>query len=835
MIAIENVRLFDEVQARTRELEELLQQQTATADVLKVISRSAFDLQTVLDTLAASAAALIGANFAVMNLKRGDVIRPEATFGSTPELVEFLAKTPQRPGRRTVAGRVLITGEVQNIRDVLDDPEYDFGDAPQLGKFRALLGVPLFRDHKVEGSFTLGREQPGAFAQRQIEIVQTFADQAVIAIENVRLFDEVQARTRDLEELLAQQTATADVLKVISRSAFNLQAVLDTLVASAAKLCDADQAGVFQRRGDLYHWAANYGYSPELTAYAQTHPFAPGPGSTTARVALEGRTIHNPDVLADPNYTAGEYQRLGNYRTNLGVPLLRGGAPIGVFILTRHKVRPFTERQIELVETFADQAVIAIENSRLFDEVQAKTRDLEESLEQQTASAEILRVISSSPTDVQPVFDAIAHSAATLCEATNGAVFRLRDGLIHLVGHYSMSQKQLASLQRSFPAPLDRAIASGRAILDRAVIYIPDIAAEPGYPAALAKTGLRSVLSVPMLRYGELIGSINVSREAVRPFSGRQIELLRTFADQAVIAINNVGLFNETQEALRQQTATSDILKVIASSPNNLQPVLDKIVETACRLCGAYDAVVLLREGDQLRPAAHHGPIPLTFASQEISRGLLAGRAVIERRAIHIDDIAKHADEYPVAAALASQRSVTGSGEMLWRANLVMPLMREGEAVGAIGLRRVEPVAFSESQIELLKTFADQAVIAIENVRLFDEVQAKTRDLEELLQQQTATADVLKVISRSAFDLQAVLRTLVESAAKLCGADKATITREVNGVYYRAELYGFSDEFMDQIRNVPVAPERGSITGLAMLEGKAISGGRRRGRPRILA
>ena len=248
-------------------------------------------------------------------------------------------------------------------------------------------------------------------------------------------------------------------------------------------------------------------------------------------------------------------------------------------------------------------------------------------------------------------------------------------------------------------------------------------------------------------------------------FPSRQIELLKTFADQAVIAINNVGLFNETREALRQQTATSDILQVIASSPNNLQPVLDKIVETACRLCGAYDAVVLLREGEQLRAAAHHGPIRLTFASQEISRGLLAGRAVIERRAIHIDDIAKYADEYPVAAALASQRSVTGSGEMLWRANLVMPLMREGEAVGAIGLRRAEPVAFSESQIELLKTFADQAAIAIENVRLFDEVQAKTRDLEESLQQQTATADVLKVISRSAFDLQAVLRTLVESAA----------------------------------------------------------------------
>ncbi len=229
----------------------------------------------------------------------------------------------------------------------------------------------------------------------------------------------------------------------------------------------------------------------------------------------------------------------------------------------------------------------------------------------------------------------------------------------------------------------------------------------------------------------------------------------------------------ELAEARRQQTATSDILKVIASSPGELQPVLDKIVEAACRLCNAYDAVVLLREGDQLRVAAHYGPIPITFASQAISRGLLAGRAVIERRAIHIDDIAKHADEYPVAAALASQRTAAGSGEMLWRANLVMPLIREGEAVGVIGLRRAEPVPFSEGQIELLKTFSDQAVIAIENVRLFDEVQARTSDLTESLEQQTASADILRVISQSPTDARPVFERIVVTAARVLKCDLA--------------------------------------------------------------
>ena len=272
------------------------------------------------------------------------------------------------------------------------------------------------------------------------------------------------------------------------------------------------------------------------------------------------------------------------------------------------------------------------------------------------------------------------------------------------------------------------------------------------------------------------------AKERDKPRRQRLAEVLaEREAELAEARRQNARLFDEVQakthnleealqEALRQQTATSDILKVIASSPNDLQPVLDNIVETACRLCSAYDAVVLLREGDQLRIVAHHGPIPITFASQQISRGWASGRAVIERRTIHIDDIAEHADEYPVAAALASRGVAAGSGKMLWRANVVVPLMRKGEAIGVIGLRRTEPVPFSEGQIELLKTFSDQAVIAIENARLFDEVQAKTRDLTEALQQQTATADVLKVISRSAFELDMVLKTLADSARSLSGA-----------------------------------------------------------------
>jgi two-component system, NtrC family, sensor kinase len=806
----QNSRLLDEMLAKTSDLEEALAQQAATANVLSVISRSAFDLDALLKTLTDSARSLSGARAAAVYLRNGEVFRLRAESGVPPEFLEYARANPSRAGKDTLIGRVAMIGEAVHIPDVAADPDYSYGHGPQIGGYRAMFGAPLIRDGKVDGVFGLVHPKPGAFTPRQMEMVRAFADQAVIAIENVRLFDEVQ-------EALERQTATADILKVIAASPADVHPVFQAIATSANKLIGGFTTAVFRIFGDAAHLAAftstNPGGDEALKALFPL-PLARFPGIDRV---LAGESAEITDTELDPEVRV--LARVRGFRSMLVTPLTSNGAPIGAISVTREGAGTFSSHQVQLLKTFADQAVIAIENVRLFDEVQTRTRDLTESLEQQTGSAEILRVISSSPTDVQPVLDAIAHSAATLCEATNGAVFRLRDGLIHLVGHYSMSQKQLASLQQSFPAPLDRAIASGRAILDRAVIHIADIAAEPGYPAALATTGLRSVLSVPMLRNGESIGSINVSREAVRPFSGRQIELLKTFADQAVVAINNVGLFNETQEALRRQTATSDILKVIASSPNNLQPVLDKIVETACRLCGAYDSVVLLREGDQLRPAAHDGPIPLTFASQEISRGLLAGRAVIERRAIHIDDIAKHSDEYPVAVALASQGSAAGSGEMLWRANLVMPLMREGEAVGAIGLRRAEPVAFSEGQIELLKTFADQAVIAIENVRLLDQVHARTRDLSEALQQQTATADVLKVISRSAFDLQAVFDTLIGSAVELSGSHSGAICVRDGEVFrYRSSSGpGASSELHNYLLEHPAKPGRGSIVGRAVL------------------
>jgi signal transduction histidine kinase len=370
VIAIENTRLLNE-------LRESLQQQTATADVLKVISRSTFDLQTVLETLVESAARLCRADRAAIRLARDGVYQHVASYGFPPNHVEYMRNHPLGPDRTSIVGRVALEGRSIHIPDVQGDPELTLMQASGVARVRTALGVPMLREGNPVGVLVLARATVEPFTDKQIELVETFADQAVIAIENVRLFDEVQARTEELSESLQQQTATADVLKVISRSTFDLKSVLQTLVESAGRLCDADFATITRQKDGVLFFAEAYGYSSEFIEYVRALPVERGRGTATGRALLEGRVIHIADVLADPDYTWAEAQRLGGYRTVLGVPMLREGIPVGVLTLTRSEVRPFTDKQIELVSTFADQAAIAIENVRLFDEIQDKSRQLE--------------------------------------------------------------------------------------------------------------------------------------------------------------------------------------------------------------------------------------------------------------------------------------------------------------------------------------------------------------------------------------------------------------------------------------------------------------------------
>ncbi|TKW74397.1 MAG: GAF domain-containing protein, partial [Bradyrhizobium icense] len=431
-----------------------------------------------------------------------------------------------------------------------------------------------------------------------------------------------------------------DVLKVISRTTFDLQPVLDTLVNTAAILCNADMAFIMRRVGDEYRAGAAVGFSETYIDFLTHHPLTVDRGSVTGRAVLERHPVQILDVAADPEYTLSEAQTLANQRTALGVPLLRESEPIGVIVLARRRVEAFTQKQIDLIATFADQAVIAIENVRLFDELRQRTGDLSEALTYQTSSANILNVIASSPTDVQPVLAAIVESACELCEA-HDAIVLLKDGDdLRFNAHHG-------PIPIGFEKwPINRRWTAGRAFLDRKAVYLRDLLSDEGndFPDSqeLAREpGHRSILSVPLLREGESIGVIALRRTEVRPFTEKQIALLQTFADQAVIAIGNVRLFEEVQqrtrelsEALTYQTGSSNILRVIASSPTDVKPVLKAIVESACELCDASDALLRLKNGDHLDFSAHHGPIFVEEDSMPISRTWTGGLAVIEQKTV---------------------------------------------------------------------------------------------------------------------------------------------------------------------------------------------------------
>jgi GAF domain-containing protein len=799
-----------------RERDEALGQQTATSDILKVISRSTFDLQVVLNSLVESAARLCDSDHAWLFRRDGEVYRWATGYGLSGEGHEQIKQYQQAlahsPSRGSVVGRTALEGQPVQIVDVLADPEYALLDLQKIGNYRTALGIPLLREDLPIGVLVLTRSEPRPFTNKQIELLTTFAAQAVIAIENARLLNE-------LRESLRQQTATADVLKVISRSTFDLQTVLDTLLESAARLCEARRGVMSRRHGDSYHGVAFYNASPEIIDFVKRHPIKPGRHTITARVALERRTIHVADLQADPEYN---YVRrdVDPIRTELGVPMFRGNDLVGVIILYKLVVQPFTDKQIDLVTTFADQAVIAIENARLFEAEQQRTRELTESLEQQTATSKVLDVISRSAFDLRAVFEAVVENSVRLCGAERGFVYRFDGEPLRMAVGYNVSQK-LREFAEQNPIHPGRQSAAARAALERRTIHIPDVFADPGYTYGAKDVGkFRTVLGVPILKGDDLLGVIVIHpQDGIRPFTDKQIALVETFADQAAIAIENVRLLDalrqrtdDLTESLERQTATSDVLRVISSSPSDIQPVLETIGERAEKLCNAEISVVSIVDGELIRLASIHG---MTEAGVEAVRrvfpmrrtdGTVTARAILTRDVCHVADVLGDPEYHKI------QRTARIGG---FRGGLGVPMVRDEQVIGAIFVARRQPGLFSDAQVQLLKTFADQAVIAIENVRLFKEIKYS-------LEQQTATADVLKIISRSTFDLRTVLQTLVESAARFCDADKANIIREKDGGFYTAEAYGYSREFLDYIKNIPIKAERGSASGRALAEGRVV-------------
>jgi GAF domain-containing protein/sensor histidine kinase YesM len=835
VIAIENARLLNE-------LRESLEQQTATADVLKVISSSPGDLEPVFEAMLANATRICDAKFGHLFLSEGDdfrVVALQSVSLTYPDWLKRGSKLVPSDNPHGPLAQLARAKKIVHITDLAAEQAYIERNARMIALVessgaRTFLGVPMFKEGTLVGAIAIYRQEVRPFSDKQIELMTNFAAQAVIAIENTRLLNELRQRTDDLSESLEQQTATAEVLKVISSSSGELQPVFEAMLENATRLCAAKFGNLYLCEGDAFRTTAMHNVPPAFAEARRREPLIqPRPGSLLGRIRSTMEAVHVPEVTADQGYIERHplfvsAVELGGFRSLLAVPMLKDGNLIGAIVIYRQEPGSFTDKQIELVKNFAAQAVIAIENTRLLNE-------LRESLEQQTATSEVLGVISSSPGELQPVFETMLTNATKICQASYGALWLCEGDAFRSAALYGalpaawLEQWRTGTLFHVRPET-----PAAITIKTRQPVHTADLSAsdayrggEPLVVTGVDIAGIRTMINVPLFKEKEPVGVISIYRREVRPFSDKQIELVTNFAAQAVIAIENTRLLNELRqrtddlsESLEQQTATSEILNVIAGSPTDVQPVFDAIAESALRLFGAQSATVTRVVGDMVHLAALTGgsedgikAVQSSFPSPASSSGIHS-RVVSTGEPTFRTDIENDPDVSPAVKELARARG--------YRSILVVPMLRKGVAIGTIGVTRRDPGEFADHHIDLLRTFADQAVIAIENVRLFDDVQKRTEDLSESLQQQTATADVLKVISRSAFDLQPVLDTIVETAARLCDAEFAVIFRLHDGKYHYVAANNADDAFLKHAAQNPIAAERGSLIGRTALEQRTI-------------
>jgi signal transduction histidine kinase/regulator of replication initiation timing len=628
------------------------------------------------------------------------------------------------PETGTLMHRVMGTKAVTHSADYA--AETNLGLSAKFGGARSTVVVPMLKDDELVGAFAIYRQEVRPFTEKQIALVQSFAAQAVIAIENTRLLNE-------LRQSLEQQTAAADVLRIISSSPGELEPVFQAMLENAVRICDAKFGILFRFERDVVRPAGMVRVSPEFAEFVR-HGVRPSPVTAVGRVVASKKAVHIIDLQTDPGYRERDPMlvagvELAGIRTLIAVPMLKENTVIGVIGIYRQEVQPFTDKQVALVQNFADQAVIAIENTRLLNELRHRTADLAESLEQQTATSEVLRVINLSSGELEPVFQAMLENAVRICDAKFGELFRFDGHAFHFAAEVGTPAELVEFQRQRGPFQPEPGTHLNRVIRTKQVSHTADTAAEAVLIAPAKYGGARSIVAVPMLKDDVLIGAISIFRQEVRPFTDKQIALVQNFAAQAVIAIENARLLDELRQSLQQQTATADVLKVISRSAFDLQTVLHTLVESAVHLCEADKGTITRQRGNVFYRAESYG-----FSAQfmdyvkdvplEPERGSASGRALLEGRVIHIPDVKNDPDYTWVEAQKLDD----------YRTIIAVPMLRERVPIGVLTLTRSEVRPFTDRQVELVTTFADQAAIAIENVRLFDEIQEKSRQLEEASQ-----------------------------------------------------------------------------------------------------
>ena len=777
-----------EVARLTRELNEALERQAATSEVLEVISGSPGDLQRVFAAMLENATRLCQAEYGNLFLRTDneDEFRYAAMHGLPSSYTDWGKREPlvrMRDHPHAPLARVAQTRKVLHIADLAKDRSYVEREPRIVALVEAagahtIVTVPMLKEDELVGGLALYRREVRPFTNKQIELVKNFASQAVIAIENARLLNELRQRTDDLTESLEQQTATSEVLSVISSSPGELEPVFAAMLANAVRICDANFGNIYRWSGDALHLLATHNTPPAFAEARRNSPFRPGLVTPTGRMLATKAVTHVADLAAEPRATEQDDREVrfgvdvGGIRTLLSVPMVKEDELVGAFTIYRQEVRPFTDKQISLVQNFAAQAVIAIENARLLNELRQRTTDLTqrtadltEALEQQTATSEVLQVISGSPGDLEPVFATMLEKAVRICDAKFGNIYRWDNEAFTLMATHNLPSvfaeaRKRPALYHPHPKSL-----FGRMVATKTTVHLADAASEQAFierldpvgAAAIELGGVRTVVCVPMLKENELIGAFAVARQEVHPFTDKQIALVTSFAAQAVIAIENARLLSELRESLEQQTGTSEVLGVISRSPGELSLVFDTILANATRLCEAKFGILSLHVSNGLHSVGAMYNVPPAFAENVAERqrqrtepgfrpnsSSPLGRAVATKQCVQTLDLAEepyYKERDPMAVNLVE----FGGARTL----VVVPMLKDTELIGNLSIYRQEVRAFTAKQVELVQNFAAQAVIAIENARLLKELRERTEEVEKLNQQlEQRVADQIGEIER---------------------------------------------------------------------------------------